>query len=90
MMDATTPPVDVAQEERLLLRQWARSPAWAVYKTRVQQRAKSSAEARASALRKSEYPSASYQQGRSDGLQEALDEMDRAVRDPATGVPPAY
>ena len=69
-----SPPVVAAQAAEALaqLRPWVQSPAWAAYSTLVHKRVLSSEAEKASRLRASDLNGALLQQGRSDGLHEAL------------------
>ena len=74
------------QEEAVgQLRQLAQSPGWGLYQARLRSLSKSREVAKADALRAGEASDAVLFQGIVDGLELAIRELDRYVRDVARG-----
>ena len=70
---------ELRTEQASQLRQLAQSPAWALLKTRWQRLVQRSESGKAATLRKGE--SAAYQQGVTDGLEQAGREVEVALRE---------
>ena len=70
---------ELRTEQVQQLKQLVQSPAWALLKTRWQRLALRSESAKASSLRKGE--SGVYQQGVSDGVAQAMQEPEKALRE---------
>ena len=70
---------ELRTEQTQQLKQLVQSPAWALLRTRWLRLAQRSESAKASSLRKGD--SGVYQQGVSDGIAQAMQEAEKAIRE---------
>ena len=66
-------PTELRDEALVQLRRLVQSPGWDLYRTQVSKRVARSESEKAKLLREEKYQAAALEQGRVDGLREALD-----------------
>ena len=72
-------PAELTAEAVVQLAQLAQSPGWGLYKARLRSLSKSRDAGKAEALRSNQVPDALLAQGYVDGLQVALEELERYI-----------
>ena len=66
-------PMELREEALVQLRRLVQSPGWDLYRTQVTKRVQRSESEKAKLLREHNYQAAALEQGKVDGLREALD-----------------